>query len=212
MFEEKNIKNWLCVFKKKINLDFDKLQLKKEDIWRVVCDLSDKQKKQLEEWTGLKCSGIVFDSNIDDWNTNTSEFNERIIGKKQLIFLIEDEDGEKFGYYLNTKMIERYYWNETDNKSFEFNLQSNGRLQNPMKFEIKHLEWGGYMLFEKTSVGFISLGDIYLKKENKKNKSHYWHREENFNYHGIENALCRKTGLLSDDEFMPKRILIIQME
>ena len=27
--------------------------------------------------------------------------NEKILGKKQLVFLIQDEDGEKFGAYLN---------------------------------------------------------------------------------------------------------------
>ena len=39
----------------------------------------------------------------------------------------DNEDGEIFGYYLNTAVIEKYDpWNriETDNKSFEFNLQS----------------------------------------------------------------------------------------
>ena len=38
--------------------------------------------------------------------------NERIIGKSKLVFLIEDEDGEIFGYYLNTKIIDKYTDNE----------------------------------------------------------------------------------------------------
>ena len=42
----------------------------------------EKEQKQLEEWTGLKCSDIVFDSNIDNWSYYTSEFDKRIIGKK----------------------------------------------------------------------------------------------------------------------------------
>ena len=44
--------------------------------------------KQLEEWTELKCSEIVFDSNVDNWDKNTSVLNERIIGKKQVAFVI----------------------------------------------------------------------------------------------------------------------------
>ena len=66
-------------------------------------------------------------------------FNEKIIGKKQLIFVIEDEDGEIFGYYCNTQIIEEYGFfsckQKTDNESFEFNLQSkNNRSEKPMKF------------------------------------------------------------------------------
>ena len=67
-----------------------------------------KELKQLEEWCELKCNKLLFDSNVDNWSKWTSVFNERIIGKKQLIFLIEDEDHELFGYYLNTKIKNNY--------------------------------------------------------------------------------------------------------
>ena len=173
--------------------------------------ISLKEQKQLEEWTSLKCSDIVFDSNVDNWSEDTSEFNEKIIGKKQLAFLIETEDGEKFGYYLNTEIIEKYWQKygdpriETDNNSFEFNLESNGRLPKPMKFEIKDLEKCGYLLFEKSDGYLIKLGDIRLFKENYKNLSRCYQFENDFDYHGIENALCGKF------HFTPKRILVIQM-
>ena len=64
--------------------------------------------------------------------TNKSIFNERIMGKKQILFLIEDEEnGEKFGYYLDTIITEEYNnWIRTYNKTFEFTLDSNGRLEN----------------------------------------------------------------------------------
>ena len=152
----------------------------------------------------------MFDSDIDNWKQYETVFNERIIGKKQLVFLIEDEDGEKFGYYLNTEVVEKH-WNKTDNKSFEFNLQSNGRLPNPMKFEIKDLEEGGYLLFSKSNKdNLISLGDIYLCKENKKHESCCCQYENEFNYHGIKDALCGKTW--SFYPFTPKRIVVIQMK
>ena len=120
----------------------------------------------------------------------------------------------EFGYYLNTEVIEVYGYNvETDNKSFEFNLQSKyNRLKQPMKFEIKNLIKGGIYLWEKsTEHDLITLGDIYLRKENKKNESYCWQNESYFNYHGIEKALCGKTGR-NNEFFSPKRILtIIQM-
>ena len=88
-----------------------------------------------------------------------------------LVFLIEDKDGEKFGYYLNREVIEKYgKLIETDNKTFEFNLESNGRLQQPMKFEIKNLYRGGYFLYQKSDDWLVKLGDILLKKENNKNQ------------------------------------------
>ena len=131
--------------------------------------INEKEQKQIEEWTSLKCLDILFDSNVDNWSHHTSVFDKRIIGKKQLVFLIEDDRGEKFGYYLNTKIVEKYYTRiKTDNKSFEFNLESNGRLKHPMKFEIINLR-GGYHLFEKSHKYLIWLGNIFyflfVKKE-----------------------------------------------
>ena len=56
--------------------------------------ISEKEIDQLEEWTGLKCTDIIFDSNVDNWSVDTSVFNERIIGNKQMVFLIEDSKEE----------------------------------------------------------------------------------------------------------------------
>ena len=172
------------------------------------------QKKQLEEWTSLKCYDILFDSNVDDWSEDTSVFNDRIIGNKQLTFLIEDEDGEKFGYYLNTQVVEEYSWRQTDSKSFEFNLQSqNNRLKKPMKFEIKDLKKGRIYLHGKSDDELIWLEDIWLIKENYKDKSFCVQNEDRFDYHGIENALCGKEqDILGRMYFTPKRILVIQMK
>ena len=174
---------------------------------------------QLEEWIGLKYKEILFDSNKDNWNKHSSIFNKRISGKKQIVFLIETEDGEKFGYYLNTEIgtieRERKNWSKTDNKSFEFNLQSNGRLQQPMKFEIKDLEEGGYELFEKSTRcgNLITFGDILLHKEDKKNESYCYQAEDKFDYHGIEKALCgHQPNKYGEMYFTPKRILVIQMK
>ena len=129
-----------------------------------------------------------------------------------------DTDGEKFGYYLDSEVIERYkdYESKTGTyyTSFHFNLQSNGRLQQPMKFDIKHLIGGGYVLYGKSDWYLILLGDIRLSKENKKNKSSCFQNEDQFDYNGNENALCGKTNSWKNDgkNFTPKRILVIQMK
>ena len=89
--------------------------------------------------------------------------------RKQLFFLIEDTDGKKFGYYLNTEVDDKYdIIIGTDNKSFKFNLQSNKLFLQRMKYEIKRINYG-YILFDKSIPCFFTLGDIYLFKEFNKN-------------------------------------------
>ena len=179
--------------------------------------LTRKEKKQLEKWTDLKCSDILFDSNIDDWDINTSVLNERIIGNKQLTFLIEDTDEEKFGYYLNTIVIYNKYKNEvTDLKTFHFNLQSkNNRLKQPMKFEIEDIEDGGYELSENNSCFLILIGDICLFKEKRKNDCYCLDENESFNFKKIEKALCGKVENFDsslNETFILKRLIVIQMK
>ena len=163
---------------------------------------------QLEELIGLKCDEILFDSNKDNWNLNHSVFNNKIIKRKQIVFLIEDEEnGRKFGYYLNTQLIEKYrQWIETDTNSFLFTIQSNNQLNQPMKFEIKNMKWVGYKLYEKTNNWLIELGDIKLYKKDSVSKSNCEQNEySSFDYHGIDKALCGKLNI------KPRRILVIQM-
>ena len=134
--------------------------------------------------------------------------------KELLTFLIEDEDDEIFGYYFNTQIVEKYHqFQITDSKSFHFNLQSNkNRLKHPMKFEKKDLEEGGIILWEKSDDYLICLGDIYLRKVDMKHYSYCNQNENYFDYHGISNALCGKSGYSEEDCFNPKRILVIQMK
>ena len=41
-----------------------------------------KQKKQIEEWTGLKYAETIFDSDVDNWSMNTSVLEVGFDGKK----------------------------------------------------------------------------------------------------------------------------------
>ena len=196
-----------------MKLPIDEIESDKEINWKIDYDLSEEEITQLEKWTELKCSHILFDSQNNNWSQGSSILNKRIIGKKQVIFLINDVFGEKFGYYLNTEIIENYKDDMiTDKKSFHFNLQSNGRLKHPMKFEIKDLKESGYKLFTNSDEYLLIIGDIVLKKEEKKNYSNCWQTEESFNYHGIKSALCGKhQNHIGSIRLQPKRILVIQM-
>ena len=179
----------------------------------------EKQIKQLEEWTALKFGDVLFDSKFDNWSINSSVFGKRINGKKQLVFLIEDDNKEKFGFYLNTQMKfskNKKIFTETDQQSFEFNLQSNGRLDKMMKFPIRNCLYG-YLFYDESNILLCQLGDIVLYKENKRNLSYCLHNENIFDYQRIPNAICGRSRYKINNEmkgehFIPKRITVIQME
>ena len=172
--------------------------------------LQKQQRKQLEEWTGLKCGEIIFNSDIDDLgiycDDYTTIFEKSIAERSQITFVFENEEGEIFGYYLNTPATITYYeYKPTDLKSFHFNLFSNGRLPGPMKFEIKHTLFGAFIR-DTSYEDDVTIGDIHIEMTTWKNKSQCYQNENNFDYHGIKNALCGKIGY-----FTPKRIIVIQM-
>ena len=93
----------------------------------------------------MKCSEVLFDSDKENWNENV--FAMRLFIRSQLIFVIEDEEDQKFGGYLNSKIDKVFSYNDEgyrcgdgtikDENAFVFSLQSNGRLNEMMKFEIK---------------------------------------------------------------------------
>ena len=177
-----------------------------------IDDIINSGNSYIELWTNLKCGNVLFDSNKYNWSIYSSSFNRVIINKSNLLFLIEDEDGEIFGYYLSTQVPQDIGRSSTDFNSFHFNLKSkDNRLKYPIKFEIKHPVWGGICLYDENEKEYlINLGNIVLCKKENKDKSYcHQYNEGDFDYHGIGKALCGKT----DPEFFkPTRIVVIQME
>ena len=193
--------------------------------------LQENEIKQLENWTNKKCHGIVFDSNKDDWSIGNSCFDEKVLYRRVFVVMIESEDGEKFGYYYN------YYYSSENEESFAFNLESNGRFKQPMKFK-KIKELNHYKLFQKKQEELIIVGNIKLFKENVKEKSCIFccqcnccEHKEAINIYGEMIADLNTNCVDMDDihshyeivemnskkfpvhrkYFIPKRILVIQM-
>ncbi|BFU26708.1 predicted protein [Entamoeba histolytica] len=164
--------------------------------------------KQLEEWTNRKVGNILFDSDIDSWNVNTSVFGERIKNKEHIIIIIEDSEGNKFGGYVNSK-IDKVNGFIYDSKSFVFSLESKGRMKGMMKFDIK-LQQYAFRLCGQSYNCLFEIGngyDICVCKENNKTKS--FCLQHSFEYEGISNALC---GKQHPNRFTPKRIIVIEMK
>ena len=96
------------------------------------CELKKEQKVQIENWTKMKMKEIIFDSNIHNWEVDESEFNDLILNKQNLLFLIETDDNIKFGGFISSKInkIEDYI---SDENAFVFTFKDN----KPMKFDIR---------------------------------------------------------------------------
>ena len=193
-----------CCFSPRMKDILEPLNLSKEEKLFIMYGLKQSEINQLEEWTNLSLDTILFDSIIDNWSENDSDLNDKIIGKKQLIFLIEDEKNEKFGLYLNTEIEDHYRRQTTDFQSFHFNLESNRRLLFPCVFDIIDTSYALRLKRENDSQ-LIQIGDIYLYKDISKDESFCEENYDHFKYYGIGNALC------GNEKFIPKRILVIQM-
>ncbi|EMD43647.1 Hypothetical protein EHI5A_116970 [Entamoeba histolytica KU27] len=168
--------------------------------------------KELEEWTEKRFGNILFDSDKDDWNKNTSVFDRRIMNKEHIIIIIEDENGNKFGGYINSK-IDKVICFINDPKSFLFSLESNGRIdgvfQGMKKFDIKEPQYTFYLCNQSHDYlfGFGNGEDIGVGKENYKTLSYCDQRS--YEYEGISNALC---GKQHPEHFTPKRIIAVEMK
>ncbi|BFU24978.1 predicted protein [Entamoeba histolytica] len=163
----------------------------------------------IEEWTNRKVGNILFDSDNDNWNKDISVFDQRMMNKEHIIIIIEDEEGNKFGGYVDSKINKVDKW-IYDSKSFLFSLESNGRMKGMMKFDIKQPQYA-FCLYNQShdrlfefGFGYFGFCDIRVYKENNKTKS--WCYQFSFEYEGIENALC------GNHDFTPKRIIAIEMK
>ena len=60
------------------------------------------QYKALEEWTKLSCGYMIFDSTKHGWSEENSVFRKKILNKSKVCIVIENEDREIFGCYINS--------------------------------------------------------------------------------------------------------------
>ena len=166
------------------------------------------ERQLLQQWTHKSLGTILFDSTIHRWSINNSEFTQRILNHRQLLFLIKDTRDNLFGCYISSIILPRMHiWRE-DSGKFLFSLRSNGRLQTPMKFESISTR-NAYWLQQDNDKFLIALCNcgIYLMKNNVKNESYcnQTNGSKVISYQGIENAL---TGSV---QFNPQHIVVIEM-
>ena len=195
--------------------DFEESTKKFNDDWKRIESLIHVDKKQpydlkeivqLQSWTQKQVAEIVYDTDKDGYPQNRSTiFGEKIMNRNDLLFIIEDNDGNKFGEYLHAKVTG---WNKwvNDDKAFIFSLKSNGRLDGIKKFEIKNSQ-NVFKLWNDCYSNLFYIGnvDIGIYKSDQKSSS-YTNSTSSFDYHGLSNPL-RGTSAT----FTPKKIVVIQL-
>ena len=175
--------------------------------------LKEEHKILLEKWTGLKIGKTIFNSEIDDWNIKTSVFDKKILNKSKLLFIMEDGKQEIFGCYFQDE-IKGYSrdspFHSYDN-SFLFNLESKGRLNEPMKFEFIDTNYA-YILYKPEADHLITFGkgrQLALFKHGFNKMAYCTQSNTIVNYHGIR---CALLGMTSPNHFTLQKIAVLQMK
>ena len=186
--------------------------------------LNEVEINKIEEWTDMKCCEILFDSYRDNWNENTSVFGDKIIGKKELIFIIQDTNNNTFGVYVDTTITHSSDYT-IDSKAFVFSLRKNGKNDEMKKCIIlsKYTDEAFY-LENNSSSNLFKFGNytFVICKENQKSEC-YCREGDHSKYSSYGTCYYPtfqydKTNLFYSDsyehnhKFTPKRIIVIQMK
>ena len=162
--------------------------------------------QNIESWTNKKIKSIVFDSDIDNWNSG-KEFSKYIIGKSNLLFMIDDMENNRFGGYISSQItkVDTYI---NDPNAFIFSLQSNKRLKEPTKFGINSPERAfiSFTTHDRYIFAFGAGFDIKLDKKETSNMSNS--NPMSYYFGPNKKALY---GNIYPNRFTPKRWVIYQM-
>ena len=145
-------------------------------------------------------------------------FDSIVIGKEKILILIEDENNNVFGCYINSKIDKnRNVENEfskgiEDPNCFIFSFRNN----EPTKYGLRkdRKDDTVFLLYEKKDERLFIVGerDIFIRKSNRKSFCCDDINDCKFDYQGKQKVLNGKSGMKTEDEFKVKRILVIQME
>ena len=132
-----------------------------------------------------------------------------------LIFLIEDIENNKYGYYYNGKLTNDYRLLYTLYKSpgsFLFTLKSNGRVDKMMKFEEKDFARGLYISTQFKDKLFEIDGAISMRTIENKSSSNIVISRDHFIYHGVTNAFHSNLTTSNFTYIFPMKIIVIEMK
>ena len=163
------------------------------------------EQEYLQKITNKKFKEVIFDTDKDQWEDQRSIYN-RMWLKDLLLFIVEDTENNKFGYYYDEDL--RFYYVN----SKLFTLKRNG----VEKFYVYEdiFTYGNYTetipKIEIKQLICLGAGDqIVIGIESEKEKSYCQHNEHFVKYKGEKDVFIGRSG--KDKPFTPKRITVIRL-
>ena len=168
--------------------------------------LNENEIAKLEEWCGGNIDNLCFDSDRLKWEQKKSQFDQCVLNKANLLFIVEADNGYKFGSYIDVvidrfALQERNYEGIIDPNAFVFAL----RPDYMEKFRVKS-DMSAMRLLKPEEPGLFIIGknDICIKKENHRKKCVCL--QNSFDYRGATHCLIE-----NGKEFRTKRVLVFQI-
>ena len=180
--------------------------LKSSERERLNC--INKYKNKLERMTNMKFGNVLFDTDVDNWLIQYSTFDKDILNHSNLIFLIETEENEIFGYFTSKYSLTKINdWNEMGDESFFFSLKNKKRRSNSdeiIKYKQKEKSKGIH-LYDSNDIKLLNIGGtILIYKYMYSTKSTFTLNKKYFDFND-------KYPLTSEYSFIVKRLLVIEM-
>ena len=158
--------------------------------------LSKNRNRELSELTGMEIEEILFDSTIHSWDSDESEFAERIEGHKNICVVIEDRKGNVFGGY-SSKQIElnKYLF---DTKSYLFSIKRNKKYS-LKKYPLKNMNAADFIVYINefdvlftfgAEITETNLGEKDIVVYKKDLDIFNFCNQHSYEYYGEEDALC----------------------
>lgn len=123
----------------------------------------------IENLLNAKMNSIIFDTEKDNWNIRTSEFEKRIVNKKCLLFYIEFDKNIKIIFYLpeTIKKVNKTYSNSKEKHIICLISKNSITIPTLEKSDLD------FTIFEENSSELFTIGKTILsiKKESKKVQS-----------------------------------------
>ena len=170
----------------------------------------------IQKWTSTRFKEVIFDSECCDWSTRKSTFDQRILGKEKLVFIIEDDNENMFGGFIENQIDvinddekdEEYFRTNVDRKSFVFSLKSDETESSRFPIQLES-SMNAFILENQNAKTLFRFGlnDIKIYKKHYHNKSYC--EQTSFNYDDDKNVLTGKEG--KDEPFGVKHIQVWQM-
>ena len=136
---------------------------------------------------------------------------EKLGNREKLLFLIEDINNNKFGYYFNgTVNNNNGSWMKSSG-CFTFSLKSNRRLNGMKKFEEKKSCFGLDVRNKSADTLFGINYGFWIRKENNKVNSEIEEDNSCFDFHGLSNVFLSNSATTNYIKFTPRKIIVIQM-